>query len=352
MSEDRTQAPTRRRRDEARAHGIVPRGAELTAAAALLAATVLLGSFGDNLARAVLDLVRLPLTEPATWTMRDPSALASAVRGAVLHVVVPLAATLGGIVLCVVAVHQLQVGGLWAPGLLAPDPSRLTAGFTGGIDPSARLAQGIAGLAKVAAVVAVCAWAIHAKRAEFATMSRLGPEALALAASRLMLGLLRALAAGLLVVGAIDYALSWGRVEALLRQTPDEYRDDLKATDGDPAVRARRRRLVDSWRKDAADALPGATLCLLGSGGLAVLVAGGPPPGRVSVRQVARGSSASWLRRETSRLNLPTAEAPALAAFLSRRDAGPLPPTLAKQLADLWPRSERDQRREATTTGA
>jgi flagellar biosynthetic protein FlhB len=179
-------------------------------------------------------------------------------------------------------------------------------------------------------------------------LSRLEPDTLAVAASSLMIGLVRALAAGLLVVGVIDYGLSWGRIEAHLRQTPDEYRDDLKATDGDPAVRARRRQLVDSWRKDAADALPGATLCLLGSGGLAVLVAGDPPPGRVSVRQVARGSAASWLRRETSRLNLPTHEAPALAAFLSRRDAGPLPPSLAKQLADLWP----GQRRDASTTAS
>ena len=54
MSEDRTQEPSKRRRLEARERGQVARSPELTGAAGLLAASALLGIWGDDLALALV----------------------------------------------------------------------------------------------------------------------------------------------------------------------------------------------------------------------------------------------------------------------------------------------------------
>ena len=53
MSEDRTQEPSQRRRVEARERGQVARSPELTGSAGLLAASALLGIWGDDLALGV-----------------------------------------------------------------------------------------------------------------------------------------------------------------------------------------------------------------------------------------------------------------------------------------------------------
>ncbi len=59
MSEDRTQPPSKRRRQLARQQGQVAHSPELTAAAGWLAAVVLLGVLGDDLA--------LGLDQPGPW---------------------------------------------------------------------------------------------------------------------------------------------------------------------------------------------------------------------------------------------------------------------------------------------
>ena len=58
MSEDRTQPPSKRRRQLARQHGQVAHSPELTAAAGWLAAVALLGIVGDDLALGLTKLVQ------------------------------------------------------------------------------------------------------------------------------------------------------------------------------------------------------------------------------------------------------------------------------------------------------
>ena len=61
MSEERTQAPTRRRRQQARERGHVARSSDLTSGAGLLAAVVLIGAFGEALTLGLIGAIRAPL---------------------------------------------------------------------------------------------------------------------------------------------------------------------------------------------------------------------------------------------------------------------------------------------------
>src|SRR3954454_17686501 len=111
MSEDRTQAPSKRRRMQARERGQVARSPELTGAAGLLAASALLGIWGDDLALALLGLVR------DAWSgdlgiAAGPAEVVDRIRRAALGVAGPLAGIVGGTAAVAVATHQVQVGGL------------------------------------------------------------------------------------------------------------------------------------------------------------------------------------------------------------------------------------------------
>ena len=332
MSEDRTQAPSKRRRDEARARGIAARSPELTASVGLLAAVILVGLWGGSLATGMVDLVRAPMLA----TPSDPASAVALVRASAFRVFAPLVGILGGVVAAMVAAHQAQVGGLWAPVLLAPDLDRLwSPPGTGGGD---RAVRGGWGVLKGAVVAIVAAWAIRSEFAAMATLGHMSVPDLVASATPLLKGLAYKLGLATLVLGVVDYAMARRRVEAMLRVTPDQHREDQKAVDGDPAVRSRRLRQARSWRADPSDLLAGASLIVTGPAGLAVVLGGEGPPGKVLVRGVARGASGTTLKKAAAKAGLPVVAAPALAVHFSGAEARnrALPEALAKDLAALW----------------
>jgi flagellar biosynthetic protein FlhB len=243
----------------------------------------------------------------------------------------------GGVVLAMVLTHQVQVGGLWVPGLLAPDPARLTPNGPGW---SARAGRGLWGWARSAVILGVAAWALKADGPAFLRLSELDASSLVRAAGSLIVELAYKLGLATLALGLLDFAIQHRRIEAMLRQTPDEHREDQKAIDGDPAVRARRLRLARSWRFNPTEILSGAVLVLSGPGGLTVVLGGQPPPRRFTVLGQVRGSSGGSLRRAAGRAGLPVVEAAELARHFagSPSAARILPPGLAAELSALWPR--------------
>ena len=89
MSEDHTQPPSKRRRQLAREQGQAAHSPELTAAAGWLVAVVLLGAFGEDLARTMVGVVRTSMAGPATMPT-DPVGVAARVRGLILALAWPL----------------------------------------------------------------------------------------------------------------------------------------------------------------------------------------------------------------------------------------------------------------------
>src|ERR1700684_1403618 len=97
MSEDRTQPPSKRRRQLARQQGQAAHSPELTAAAGWLAAVVLLGIVGDDLALGLTKLAGGSLTRPAVLSAHR-AALVAEVRGLILGLGWPLGAIFFGFV--------------------------------------------------------------------------------------------------------------------------------------------------------------------------------------------------------------------------------------------------------------
>jgi flagellar biosynthetic protein FlhB len=336
-ADDRTQGPSTQRLRLARERGQVAHSPELTAAVGLLAATLLLGWWGDALATALIDLVREPLTQPVRLGA-DPAALVAQLRHLALAVGRPLGVVFGGVAVAVVAAQQLQVGGLWVPGLLAPDPARLWA-FGRGPGGAARGVRGAWGLVKVLLVALVAALAIRAGLPRWQRLGGLEPRALAAASAAALRQFTLTLAIATLMLGLFDFLLQRHRFMILLRMTPEEQREDLRSTEGDPALRAQRRRIARTWQTDPREVLSGAVLVLTGTAGLTLVIAGGPPPRRLLVRSIASGAAGLRLRHAAGRARLPEIAAPALARRLAARraPAQALSAEDAAALAALWP---------------
>ncbi len=322
MSEDlHGQEPSKRRRLEARERGQVARSPELTGAAGLLAASALLAIWGDNLALALIALLR------DSWSgdlmaSSEPIDVIARVRQSAWAVAGPLLGIVVGAIIASVAAHQAQVGGLFAPGLLAPDPSRLWAlrldeeGSASGF--AARAGRGLWSVLKAVVVVLVAAWMIRADLTDLHRLARLDTPSLARASGAIMRSLAFALAMATLVLGLVDFALQHRRFEAMMRMTPDEHREDLKAADGDPALRSRRRKQAQALRGDAPELFAGASLAVVGASGLIVILAGGPPPRRLTIRSSANGATGRRLRKSADTANILLLEAHALALALAR----------------------------------
>jgi flagellar biosynthesis protein FlhB len=339
MSEDRTQPPSKRRRQLAREQGQAAHSPELTAAAGWLAAVGVLWFCGGGLAGELIGLMRGAMSEwdPAAMPV-DAAGLAARVRGIALALAWPLGAIVAAFAAGSAAAHQMQVRGLWASRLIAPDPARLWAPGRG---PGLGARCGRAGWAAVKAVLllAALAWVIRAGWWEVLRLGSLqGPE-LAHAASRSVLGLASVLAGVLAVLGLADYGLCYRRFESMLRTTPEEQREDQRVLEGDVTARAQRRRIARAWRGDSPELLAGASLALHGTGGLTVLLSGGPPPRRVLIRAAARMADGLRLRRAVEGAKIPHIEDAELARRLVQHPAGGLgiPAERLAELAAVWP---------------
>jgi flagellar biosynthetic protein FlhB len=240
--QERTEQPTPRRREEARRRGQVPRSADLTAAAALLAALGVHVLAGGWMAARSVQVLRRGLAR-----MPEAHLTLSAAHGLLVEAASTLLTLAGPALaapaLAAVAVQLAQTG--FAPSWRAARPAwerlspraglaRLLGGGT--LAETAKVTLKLAALGAAAALSLQAAW----------------PALLALGggAPALLSGTGRAaadlwLAAGLaaLALGGLDWGHQWWRHQRSLRMTRQELREDLRETEGDPVQRSRRRAL-------------------------------------------------------------------------------------------------------------
>jgi flagellar biosynthetic protein FlhB len=337
MLEERTQPPSKRRRLLARQHGQVAHSPELTAAGGWLAAVLLLGACSESLTLGFNQLVGASFDAAAVLSA-DPADVVARVRGAFLLLVWPLGWILLAFSAGALTAHQLQVRGLWAPRLIVPDPARLwTLRSASGL--GSRAERSIWSTIKASVIIAATVWTIAAYWSNLLQLGGMETPVLAQAAGRIILHLARVLAVVLIILGLADYWLRWRRFEKLLRTTPSQHREDQRVMEGDPTARAQRRSLAKAWRSDSPEILAGASLVLAGSRGLTLVLTGGPPPRRVTIRMVARGATGLKLRRSAEANQVHLLDSPRLAHRLASRpvSGSPVAAELLADLAAVWP---------------
>ena len=148
-----------------------------------------------------------------------------------------------GLFLVGMSVHFAQAGFRWMPELLAPQWERLALG-RGYQGWGTVVYASLSGLVRLLGVLACVGWSLWSRRSEFPSWVESELPIAINSVWRLLLGVGWNLGLFWLVVAAVDYGWNWWCHEQSLRMTDSELREELKESQGDPALRNRRRRLL------------------------------------------------------------------------------------------------------------
>ena len=313
---DKTEAPTPRRRSEARERGQVAKSQDLSAAALMFGGLIALLIVGPGLWRGLTRAMELSLGANRLTRAGELSALAATVAMSAFKNV----ALLMGILLVVVLmVLYAQVGFMFTLKPLAPKLEKLDpiAGIKRLCSPR-KLVELLMNLAKLTLVCGVTYLTIGqvADRVLFA--ATLGFPAMYPMAWDLVYTLAIRLAAVLLILALFDYAYQRYRHTKDLKMTKQEVKEELKSMEGDPVLKRRRREVqmqlaMQRIRRD----VPQADVVVTNPTHYAIALKYAPES-MAAPKVVAKGADflAMRIREVAAIAGVPMVERPALARML------------------------------------
>jgi flagellar biosynthetic protein FlhB len=339
VAEDRTEAPTAKRRQKAREQGQVARSQELVGSALLLALLCCLPGLLVSMRAQASDYWVQTITAAGQRTIGSAD-LTSLAEGCLVQVGRMAGPVLGLVATGALVSNVLQVGLIFTPGLLQPKLSRLNtlAGFQ-------RLMSARAGveLAKGAARVALVGFSgwqyFAAHREALLGLAATDPGFTMAKVGELAYGLSLRMVATLAVLAALDYAYQKWQLERSLRMTKQEIKDEMRESEGNPETRARiRQRQRESARRRMMAAVPKASVVItnpihfavalqyeIGQRGAPTVVAKGMDLIALRIREVA------------AEHHVPLVENPPLARSLYRgvEIGEEIPPELYRAVAEV-----------------
>jgi len=233
---DKTEAPTLRRRQEARRDGRVARSADLTAALVLLASLLLVQATGPRLVASLKSLVGALLSQDLADL--SPAVLLRPIRD-VGSAILPI---LIGLFVAAMLCQLFQVGFLFRFKL-----------HTDRLDPAKNVeqmfsARSLVQLLMCGAKILLAGWVVYAIAKSIAprlaAMSAIAPDAMFSAGGSIVASLMLRVTLLLLALGVIDLFYQRWQHERDLRMTRREVLDELRQMEGDAAMKRQRRDLA------------------------------------------------------------------------------------------------------------
>lgn len=237
--EEKTEAPTDRRRRDAREEGQVARSVELNSALVLIASLILIKSSGPSLVQHFKGVATDCLTKFPTHDLTTGDVSANLVR-LLLETGMALAPLLIGITIVAFASSALQVGLVISGKALAFKADRLNP--ISGIARMFSVRSAVELLKSIAKILIVGYIVFSFLRDRYSDIQSLtGGDYLSSCAviGGLTWGLLLRAAMGLFVIAALDYMFQKQQLEKQLRMTKQEVKEDYKRTEGDPLIKSK-----------------------------------------------------------------------------------------------------------------
>lgn len=240
--QDKTEAPTPRRLEEARSRGQIARSTDLTAALVLLAGLLCLNWLGRGMTGDLFGFMRSQLEDAsrATGTIDLPGVVKAAGR----TVAVAAGPLMVGLLLLALLSNVIQVGFMFTTHPLAPKWGKLNP--LQGVSRlfSARTAVQMAmNLLKLAIVAGVAYQAIVSRISIVVLALEVGGWQQMVLMGKVLFAVGIRIAVALLILGFLDYAWQRWRHTRDLRMTREEVKEELRRMEGDPLVKQRRRRM-------------------------------------------------------------------------------------------------------------
>ncbi len=235
--------PTPRKKERAREEGNVARSQDLTSAVGLFAGLIALWFVPPFTYVYFLDMFKHFLGEkwilsitPENIQLLFLEITKYILIGALPYVLIMMA---GGL-----AIAFAQVGFLWTGKPLIPKLNRINpiSGFKKyfSLRTYYELAKNIA---KLALLIVVVYYALRNRWQEILSLPYFSVFDILYLTANLFLALWWRIALALLVLGIIDYGFQWWQREQDLRMTMREMQEEIKETEGDPAIKRRVRQM-------------------------------------------------------------------------------------------------------------
>jgi len=242
---DKTEAPTPRRRTEARQQGNIARSHDLTSSVLLLGGLLLMRWFGTRVMAALRDLLAQMLS-PSSLSDFRTLGIGEQIMHNLNTVAIALAPLLGGAMFIVIVANLAQVGLNFSPQRLAINFAALNP--VRGLNKIFGFGQGglqlLLNLLKVVLVTLVAWSAIGGRLGQIIAVQRLSHLQLFAFAADMIFSIGIRVGALLLILAVIDYVYQRFRVERTLRMTKSEVKDEMRSMEGDPLMKQRRRQIA------------------------------------------------------------------------------------------------------------
>jgi flagellar biosynthetic protein FlhB len=337
--ESKTEAPTPRRREEARRQGRVPFSAELVGSAVILAGAIGLGSYGPAVWQTMMDVYQHNLGRPNRGDMGVEGARELLQRDS-FQVLTALVPFMGTVLATGITISVVQVGFQINTEKLEPDFDRLnpTNGFSRlfSLQSVVRLALT---LVKVVALAAVAYWVIEGRGLLIFSLSTYRLPAATTAGWAVVVRLATYLTAAVAGTSFLDYAYQRYKFEQSLKMTKQELKEEVKREEGDPQIKGRVRQLQrDRSRRRILTEVPKATVVVTNPTHYSVALRYTPPRDAAPV-VIAKGTGlmARRIAELARRHSIPVLERPPLARALFQgvREGQGIPPVLFRAIAEV-----------------
>jgi flagellar biosynthetic protein FlhB len=260
----RTEEPTPRKLEQARAQGDVPKTMELPQLASLAASAAVLASLGGWICRNLAVQLLPFLAHPDTIQLQGGGGVVVA-RHAMLAALPAVAIVLLAAGAAGAAGHLMQTGLVFTPDKLKPDFSKLSP-MKGlkrifGVDG---LIQFVKSLIKVALTAVLAWWILKPHLADLPRLAATDPAGILPFLTDILKRLVFAVAGLLLVIAGFDWFVQRQRFMARMRMSKEEIKEEFKNTEGDPHVKARQKQIrAERARRRMMQAVPKATVVVM-----------------------------------------------------------------------------------------
>lgn len=242
MSDDaeKTEAPTPKKRQDARDEGQIPRSQELTTAVLLLGSALALQQLAPALGRAMMEVFGTGLM--ASGQELDAAGATQLLQTVGWKVLAALAALLATMMGLALAIGLAQSRGMVSAKAAAPKWNKINPLENGkrmlGSQPWVDLVKS---LAKLTIIGFAVYGSLQAAWPDVLALAQQSPVALLYVVQKYGVKLLLTAGASYLALAGADYAWQLWQFEKQLRMSKEEIKQEHKQSEGDPMVKARMR---------------------------------------------------------------------------------------------------------------
>ena len=238
-AQDRTEAPTEKRKQESRKEGRVAKSMELTSAAILLSTVILFYVTGESFIWSLAQIIRTIYTWSATLPLSAGSSplLFKWVASETLIVLLPFLITLLAVALLV---NYLQVGVIFSTKALGPKWERLNpVDGLKRIFSSRGLSELVKGIAKMIVIGTIIYLYISKRVPEYPFLAFMSPYMIMGELGKDLFRIGAYVGLAFLIMALADYAYQRWEYMKKLRMTKQEVKDERKQSEGSPEIKAR-----------------------------------------------------------------------------------------------------------------